>query len=112
MVDVSATTDIKARIELKLAHAFAPQLLEAVNESHAHNVPKGAQTHFKVVLVSDVFAGKSLVARHRMVYQSLVEEMQGGVHALALHTYTPAEWRERQENAPESPACRGGGTKK
>ena len=80
---------------------------EVVNESHGHNVPKGSETHFKVVLVSPEFVGLRSVARHQKVYGIVAEELRSGVHALALHTYTPEEWAV-QGAAPESPACRGG----
>lgn len=42
-------------------------LAEVINESHMHSVPKGAETHFKVVVVSDQFDGLSLLQRHREV---------------------------------------------
>ena len=51
-------------IEAKLRDAFAPAHLEVVNESHMHSVPKGSETHFKVVVVSDRFEGLSPVKRH------------------------------------------------
>jgi BolA protein len=57
--------------------------------------------------VSTAFEGKRLIARHRALNSALADELAGPVHALALHTYTPEEWRAR-EGAPESPACRGG----
>ena len=96
-------------IERKLSEAFAPGRLEVLNESHQHSVPPGSETHFKVVLVSAAFEGKRSVARHQQVYTVLAEELTGGVHALALHTYTPAEWAQRAAGAPDSPACMGGG---
>lgn len=95
-------------IERKLAAAFAPLHLEVQNESHQHSVPQGSETHFRVVLVSAAFAGKRSVARHQEVYRLLAAELAGGVHALALHTYTPEEWAERAGAAPASPACMGG----
>ena len=95
-------------IERKLAGALAPVHLEVINESNQHSVPPGSETHFKVVLVSAAFAGMRSVARHQRVYQVLAEELAGGVHALALHTWTPAEWAERTAQAPASPACMGG----
>lgn len=95
-------------IEGKLAAAFAPLHLEVQNESHQHSVPEGSETHFRVVLVSAAFAGKRSVARHQEVYRALAAELAGGVHALALHTYTPEEWAERAGAAPASPACMGG----
>ena len=95
-------------IERKLAEALAPAHLEVINESHQHSVPPGSESHFKVVLVSAAFEGKRSVARHQQVYKVLAAELAGGVHALALHTYTPAEWSERAARAPDSPACMGG----
>jgi len=99
---------IQERIEEKLAAALAPQHLQVVNESGNHNVPDGAETHFKVVVVAQDFAGQRLLARHRRVHQALAEELAGGVHALAVHTYTADEWRKRFGNAPMSPPCMGG----
>lgn len=96
------------RIETKLADALAPEHLEVVNESDGHNVPAGSETHFKVVVVSPRFAGERLLARHRRVNEALAEELAGGVHALAIHTYTAAEWQQRFDDAPMSPPCRGG----
>ncbi|MBP6381288.1 MAG: BolA/IbaG family iron-sulfur metabolism protein [Pseudomonadales bacterium] len=95
-------------IEHKLAEGFTPQHLEVLNESHQHSVPPGSESHFKVVLVSAAFEGKRSVARHQQVYKVLAQELAGGVHALSLHTYTPAEWAERAAQAPDSPACMGG----
>lgn len=96
-------------IEDKLIDALAPIYVEVVNESGSHNVPPGSETHFKVVLVADTFAGERLLARHRRVNGILADELAGGVHALALHTYTPDEWQSRFGEVPESPACLGGG---
>ena len=48
-----------------------------------------------------------LLGRHRLVNATLKEELDGPVHALALHTYTPAQWQGLQ-NAPQSPQCLGG----
>lgn len=82
--------------------------LEVVDESGGHNVAPGSETHFKVVLVSPEFDGLRLLARHRLVHDALAQELSGGVHALAVHTYTDAEWNERFGNAPMSPPCMGG----
>ena len=99
---------VKDRIEEKLALAFEPEHLEVVNESGNHNVPDGSETHFKVVLVCGAFEGERLIARHRRVNEALAEELAGPVHALAIHTYTAADWQKRFGNAPMSPPCRGG----
>ena len=79
--------------------------LEVVNESHGHRVAPGSETHFKLTIVSPDFNDLKPLARHRKIYQILAEELRQGVHALALHTYSPAEW---QGQAPNSPPCLGG----
>ncbi len=91
-----------------LVDALAPARLDVIDESHRHNVPDGAESHFKLVIVSDAFDGEGLVARHRRVNRLLAEQLAGSVHALGLHTHTPDEWRERGESVPASPPCRGG----
>jgi stress-induced morphogen len=88
--------------------AFAGAYIDVTNESHMHSVPAGSESHFKVVLVSDSFAGKRLVQRHQLIYGLLAEQLAGPVHALALHTYTSEEWAEKNGNAPTSPNCLGG----
>ena len=93
----------------KLAGRFDLRHLDVQNESASHNVPPGSESHFKVVLVSEEFAGQRLLVRHRAVNDILAAELAGGVHALALHTYTPDEWLARFGNAPMSPPCLGGG---
>ncbi|MDO3388197.1 BolA/IbaG family iron-sulfur metabolism protein [Gilvimarinus sp. SDUM040013] len=100
---------VQTSIEHELKQQFSPVLLTVENESHMHSVPPNSETHFKVTLVSDQFEGKRSVQRHQAVYAVLAEQMAGPVHALALHTYTPAEWRSAQ--VPESPNCLGGGGK-
>lgn len=99
---------LEAMIVSKLTCEFAPEHLEVVNESHQHNVPTGSESHFKVTLVSPGFRGKRQVQRHQAVYGVLAEELSGGVHALALHTYAPEEWQEAT-SVPASPDCLGGG---
>ena len=73
-----------------------------------HSVPPDSETHFKVVIVSDRFDGSRKVARHQQVYAALAAQLEGPVHALALHTYTPQEWASRAGTAPASPDCLGG----
>jgi len=98
---------VEGIIKQKLEQAFSPAYLELINESASHSVPEGSESHFKLVLVSDQFLGKSAVQRHQAVYAVLAEQLQQSVHALALHTYTPAEWSHKK-SAPESPQCLGG----
>ena len=98
---------IQQQIENHLVGDLNPSFLEVSNESDQHNVPENSETHFRVVVVSEQFAGQRRVARHQRVYRALAEELAGPVHALALHTYTAGEWSERQV-APQSPDCMGG----
>src|SRR5690606_1333398 len=100
-------TNIHAAIEEKL-QAFDPVWVEVLNESYMHSVPVNSQTHFKVTLVSNAFDGVKAVKRHQMLYAALQNEMQAGIHAMALHLYTPEEWSQR-ESSPQSPNCLGGG---
>ena len=83
----------------KLAARFAPTCLEIVDDSHRHvghaghpgGAGQGGETHFTVTLVSAAFAGIGRVARQRLVYETLAEELAGSVHALSLTTLAPGE---------------------
>lgn len=99
---------VQSAIERKLSEGLDCLHLEVINESGQHNVPPGSESHFKVVVVSNDFRGKSLVAQHRMVYGLLGKELEDQVHALALHTYSEQGWREQKGQAPLSPPCLGG----
>lgn len=112
---MTQTTTIQDRITRKLTDAFSPEHLEVVNESYMHNVPAGSESHFKVLIVSDSFKDKMLIARHRLVNKVLQDELGnhgdgGSIHALALHTMTMEEWFKKGK-APDSPECMGGGNK-
>jgi stress-induced morphogen len=52
----------------------------------------GSKDHFQARVVSDRFAGRTLVEQHQLVYQALGKAMDGPIHALALKTYTPEAW--------------------
>ena len=95
-------------ITQRLDNGLAPMHLEVLDESHMHSVPEGAQSHFKVTVVSEAFEGKLLVARHRQVNALLKDLFAEGLHALALHTMTPQEWFDRGGRSPDSPECMGG----
>lgn len=99
---------VQTNIEDKITQALQPEFLEVANESHMHNVPPGSESHFKVTVVSREFDNKMLVARHRLLNQLLKEELAGPVHALSLHTLTPAEWQEKNGEIRKSPPCLGG----
>ena len=79
----------------KLTEAFKPQSLRVEDESHKHEGHAGhrpgGETHFRVYIVSEAFRGKSRIDRHRMINTALEREIDGGVHALALHATAPGE---------------------
>lgn len=56
--------------------------------------PQGDGEHYQLLIVSDRFAGKSMVEQHQMVYGALGDAMRSAVHALALKTFTPAQWEK------------------
>ncbi|MBX3628796.1 MAG: BolA/IbaG family iron-sulfur metabolism protein [Nitrosomonas sp.] len=102
---------IKDTIETKL-QIFQPHYLQVINESHKHNVPKGSESHFKVIIVSDEFQGKMPVTRHRMVNNVLADEIAEAIHALVLNTMTIEEWSARRGVTNNSPPCLGGSSGK
>ncbi len=84
-------------IRQKLTAGFAPTRLEIIDESHRHAGHAGAreegETHFAVTIVSAAFASLNRVARQRLVYDALTEELATRIHALSLTTLTPDENR-------------------
>ncbi|MEM7292737.1 MAG: BolA/IbaG family iron-sulfur metabolism protein [Pseudomonadota bacterium] len=96
------------RIKDKIHTALSPVHLEVIDESHRHNVPSGAESHFKLIIVTEHFSDLALLARHRSVNKLLADELQSGVHALALHTHTPEEWSRKNATVAPSPPCLGG----
>jgi BolA protein len=81
------------RIEKKLA-ALRPESLEIVDESRAHAGHEGAKAgggHYRLLIVSPEFAGKTVQLRHRMVYEALGPMMKHDIHALAIKAYAPGE---------------------
>ena len=95
-------------IQQKLETAFSPEFLEVENETHMHNVPPDAESHFKVTVVTNEFEGLMLIKRHRLVNKVLEQEIKQ-IHALALHTLTNDEWFEKAGKVAASPPCEGGG---
>ena len=82
------------RIRALLADTLQPLSLDVVDDSHkhaGHAGARGGQGHFGVDIVSAAFAGKSPLARHRMVYAALGDLMQSDIHALAIRARTPEE---------------------
>lgn len=80
-------------IKDKLTRAFQPQSLDVIDESHLHAGHAGShpdgESHFRVKIVSDAFAGKSRVDAHRMVNAALADEFKSRLHALAIQASAP-----------------------
>ncbi|MFN3836286.1 MAG: BolA family protein [Brevundimonas sp.] len=87
-------------IRAKLTDGLAPQRLEIEDDSWRHaghhheggmDAKPGGESHFNLVIVSDVFQGQSRVARQRAVNALLKVELAGPVHALSIKALTPQE---------------------
>ncbi len=81
-------------LQARLQEKLHPLALEVLDESHQHHGHAGANgtgfgTHFRVRITAAAFAGKSAVARHRLVYDALQDFMDQGLHALAIEAKTP-----------------------
>jgi len=100
---------VQQTIQDKLKQRFNTVFLTVENESHNHSVPANSETHFKVTVVCEEFEGLRLIMRHRLINDLLAEELAGPVHALAMHTYTPKQWAEKNQISPDSAKCLGGG---
>lgn len=90
---------IAAQIRSRLA-ALEPLEVDLVDESEQHRghagYREGGNTHWRLSIVSPRFAGKPVVARHRMVYEALGPLMQHPIHALAITARAPDETKGKQ----------------
>jgi len=82
-------------IKIKITDALAPSRLEITDDSARHAGHAGAsgvgESHFKVVVVSEIFEGKSRIERHMLVNEALADELRGPIHMLQIKAITPAE---------------------
>lgn len=83
------------RLRQLLAEKLQALYVHVEDESHRHaghgERQQGSGGHYRVQVVSPLFAGKTSLQRHRLVYAALAEEMGQSIHALALQTYSPEE---------------------
>lgn len=86
---------VEQQMREKLMIALEPTRLDIINESELHaghrSSPGTGHSHFRILVVSNAFEGKSRVERHRQVNEILAEELGGLIHAMALNTYAPGE---------------------
>jgi BolA protein len=89
---------VRDAIASKLSAKFAPTHLEVIDESSRHQGHagwrEGGETHFRVRIAATAFAGKTRVAQHRAVMETLAAELGAGVHALAIEIVDPARVAE------------------
>ena len=76
----------------------AEQLKQLIEEAVASTevTVQGDGDHFDATVVSADFEGKSMVQQHQMIYAALGDLLQKEIHALALHTFTPAQWASQR----------------
>jgi BolA protein len=90
--------EVAIAIDKKLRQRFTPLRLIIEDESSRHRghagYREGGESHVRVEIVSSAFEGQSRIARQRLVYQTLKDEFDAGLHALALTTLTPEEDRK------------------
>ena len=81
---------------------LSPSHLEVVNESSGHGgYFPGKESHFKVIVVSEIFAGLRLVQRHQKIYAVAGDLLSPGkIHALAIHAFLPEEWQGQDTSSP------------
>ncbi|RFU81627.1 domain containing [Trichoderma arundinaceum] len=111
---MGSATPLEDAIRAKLTAALSPLTLEIYNDSHLHSHHKAMagnsskETHFRLIIISDMFASKMQPARHRMVYALLRDEMaqEGGIHALQLKTLTPDEEKRLQKKKAAEAAAK------
>ena len=83
-----------AEIKGRLEQALSPTQLDIIDESHLHAGHPGAASgagHFNVTVISDKFAGQSVIQRHRMVYLAVNDLMPSEIHALSINAQAPEE---------------------
>lgn len=97
------------RVRELLTERFRPVHLTLENESHAHSVAPGSETHFKLVMASAAFEGLGRLERQRAVLALLQGELASGLHALTMRLFSPGEWETAKADFEmESPPCHGG----
>lgn len=99
---------VELSIAEDLGRAFPGATIEVLNESGQHRHQGGGESHFRVGVVWETFAGRPLVARHRDVHRALAAQLAGGLHALSVEACTPEEWTARGASLTSSPKCLGG----
>ena len=94
---------MKSQIEDLCTKAINFDFISIENESHLHSSSQNAESHFKLILVSNDFLNMSLIKRHKYIYQ-ILNEIMPKIHALAIHVFTEEEFKKNKINT-NSPEC-------
>ena len=94
---------VKSQIEDLCTKALNFDLISIENESHLHSSSQNAESHFKLILVSNDFLNMSLIKRHKHIYR-ILNEIMPKIHALASHAFTEEEFKNNIVNT-SSPDC-------
>lgn len=83
-------------IHQKITQALSPVSLEIINESHLHaghqeSFDGSGETHLRIKVVAEIFSGMSRVDRHRRINALVQEEIEQGLHAIAIEAKSPSE---------------------
>ncbi|WP_428348444.1 BolA family protein [Methylonatrum kenyense] len=96
------TADRMQRIEQRIRAALPVSHIDIEDESHLHAGHAGARDgrgHFNLLVVSEAFAGKSPLQRHRLVNEAVGDMFETDIHALSIRAQTDAERAERAQDA-------------
>ena len=85
-----------SRVEMireRLESQFSPTSLDIIDDSHKHvgHASAGGAGHFTVNIIADAFSEKTLIQRHRLVYDAVSDLMQVHIHALSINARAPEE---------------------
>ena len=85
------TTEVAAQIRERLVAALQPSRLDIRDDSHLHAGHAGAREggHYHVTIAAEGFRGRSVLARHRLVYDALAGLLPGRIHALSIDASLP-----------------------
>ncbi|MDR2874332.1 MAG: BolA family transcriptional regulator [Methylobacillus sp.] len=85
-------SDLAAEIRRRLA-SLEPQQLEIADDSarHAGHAGSNGGGHFTIAITSSQFSGKSVIMRHRIIYQALQELIPSRIHALSIAAHAPED---------------------
>ena len=94
---------IENKIKAIINTNLSPSILNIINESSMHNVPTNSESHFKIIIVSDIFKDVTSVNRHKIIYKTLGSVMDD-IHALSIYAFDINEF-DTNPMVLDSPNC-------